>query len=98
MIVIISYVGTGRDLSLRCFKADFVERCRRTTPLSTIIYTPSHNAIKLVELSMQREQFVGRVACFSQPTLLGINVGLTIEPLAQPTAKSVAEFTKLRFF
>ena len=25
-------------------------------------------------------------ACFSQPTLLGINVGLTIEPLDQPTA------------
>ena len=28
------------------------------------------------------------VACFSQPTLLGINVGLTIEPLAQPTVTS----------
>ena len=27
-------------------------------------------------------------ACFSQPTLLGINVGLTIEPLAQATATS----------
>ena len=25
-------------------------------------------------------------ACFSQPTLLGINVGLTIKPLDQPTA------------
>ena len=31
---------------------------------------------------------VGWVACFSQPTLLGIDVGLTIEPLAQPTVTS----------
>ena len=48
----------------------------------------SHNAIKLVELSMQWEQLIGRAACFSQPTLLGIHVGLTIEPLAQPTVTS----------
>ena len=31
---------------------------------------------------------VGWVACFSQLTLLGIHVGLTIEPLAQPTVTS----------
>jgi len=30
------------------------------------------------------------VAGFSQPTLLGINVGLTIEPLAQPTVTTQA--------
>ena len=32
---------------------------------------------------------IGWVAGFSQPTLLGINVGLTIEPLAQPTVTSL---------
>ncbi len=31
---------------------------------------------------------VAWVACFSQPILLGINAGLTIEPLAQPTVTS----------
>ena len=39
-------------------------------------------------ITQQQESGIAWVACFSQPTLLGINVGLTIEPLAQPTVTS----------
>ena len=44
--------------------------------------------IQSTELYFLVFRCVGSVAGFSQPTLLGINVGLTIEPLAPATLTS----------